>query len=99
MSVRAGAAGVVFRPNVSIGLMQFGSGGKRTVGAAAAGGPFRPHPSTCFIDPADLYGLGASVCRSCSRGWAFFISSIYLFYCPADALSRFDAHGSQPVLH
>lgn len=37
--VQTGAAGVVFRPNISIDLMQFGSGGKRTVGAAA-GGPF-----------------------------------------------------------
>ena len=40
MSVQAGAAGVVFRPNVSISLMQLGSGGKRTVGAAAVDGPF-----------------------------------------------------------
>ncbi len=40
MSVRAGAADVVFRPDVRINWMQFGLGGKLTVGAAAAGGPF-----------------------------------------------------------
>ena len=40
VSVRAGAANVVFRPNVRINWMQFGLGGKLTVGAAAAGGPF-----------------------------------------------------------
>lgn len=79
VSVRTGAAGVVFRPDVSIGLMQFGSGAsvpweqlqvdlfvlihlpvlsiprfgmaweQAYVGAAAAGGPFSSHPSTCFI--------------------------------------------------
>ncbi len=49
VSVRTGAASVLFRPNILIGLMQFGSGGKRTVGAAATVGRFRPHPSTCFI--------------------------------------------------
>ena len=40
--VGAGAPSVVSWPNVSISLMQFGlgRGGKRTVGAEAAGGPF-----------------------------------------------------------
>ncbi len=33
-------AGVVLQSNLSISLMQFGLGGKHTVGAAAAGGPF-----------------------------------------------------------
>ena len=55
---------MVFRPNVSISLMQLGSGGKPTMGAAAAGGPFRLEPSTCFIDTANWFGLGASVCES-----------------------------------
>ena len=64
VSVRAGAAGVVFRPYLSISLMQLGSGGKRTMGAAAAGGPFQPEPSTYFIDPANQFGSGARVCGS-----------------------------------
>lgn len=34
VSVRTGAAGVVFRPNVSIGLMQFGSGGQAYRGSS-----------------------------------------------------------------
>ena len=71
VSMRAGAAGVVFRPNVSISLMQLDSGGKRSMGAAAAGGPFRPEPSTCFIDPANQFGSGASVCGSGGCGCGF----------------------------
>ena len=42
--------------------------------------PFRPHFSTCFIDFAEQYGSRASISRSCSRRWAFLISSIYLFH-------------------
>ena len=30
-------------------------GDKRTVGAAAAGGPFQPYPSPYFIDPAEQF--------------------------------------------
>lgn len=71
VSMRAGAAGVVFRPNLSISLMQFDLGGKHTVGVAAVGGSFQPDPSTClsiptfffacFIDPAKKYALEASM--------------------------------------
>lgn len=71
VSVRAGVAGVVFWPKVSISLMQLGLGRKRTVGAAAVRGPFWPDPSTCFIDPAYQFGSGANVCGIGSCKCAF----------------------------
>ncbi len=33
------------------------------MGVAAAGGPFRSHPSTYFIDSAELFGLRQCSCR------------------------------------
>ncbi len=95
ISVRAGAAGVVFLPNLSISLMQLGSGGKRTVGAAAVGGLFDliylpvlsiaqsiflPHSSTCFIGRAEQFGSRAYACGSCSRRCVFPNSFLHLFY-------------------
>lgn len=56
--LQVGFSVLIYPPYFSI-LQRFLDGGKVSVGAATASGPYQPHTSICFTDPTEQFGVDA----------------------------------------